>query len=215
LTRIKICGLSQLQHAVVAAEAGADFLGFVFAPSPRQISPERAREIVAALKGRQTCPAIVGVFVNMPAGDVNQIADLCCLDWVQLSGDQTWEYCQQIQKPIIKAIHVGSEQSIAQLASQLKIGTSGDFDLIHLLDTKMKGAYGGTGQSFDWKLTQELARGFPFFLAGGLSPENVTQAVKQVRPWGVDVSSGVESNGVKDASKIKAFIEAVRGVEQG
>lgn len=216
MTKIKICGLSQLKHAGAAVEAGADFLGFVFATSPRQITPERAREIVSALKDRPTCPAIVGVFVNTPAEDVNQIADYCRLDWVQLSGDEPSEYCRQIQRPIIKAVHVGSGQSTAEIAAQLQAGfdMALGLDIIYLLDKKTEGVYGGTGQAFDWVLAKELAQGFPFFLAGGLSPQNVAQAVKIVHPWGVDVSSGVETMGVKDAFKIKAFIEAVRGVEQ-
>ena len=226
MTKIKVCGLSQLEHALAAAEAGADFLGFVFAPSPRQIAPERAQAIIAALKGRPTCPAVVGVFVNRPTEIVNRIADRCRLDWVQLSGNEPWEYCQQIQRPVIKAIHVGEDQSVADIASlllgRMKIGLdiagTGRFEtylsMIYLLDKKSESVYGGTGQTFDWTLARELAQEFSFFLAGGLTPENVAQAVKQVRPWGVDVSSGVETKGIKDIAKIEAFIKAVRGVEQ-
>ena len=212
MTRVKICGISQKAHALAVIEAGADFIGLVFTQSQRQVTLPQAQDIVGAVKKCSEATEVVGVFVNMPADEVNRIAHSCNLDWVQLSGDEPWEYCHQITKPLIKAVRIKggqhAEEICADLASGARVLSSQRY--IYLLDSQVKGKYGGTGMSFDWNLARQAAEHFPVIIAGGLTPENVAQAIEMAAPWGVDVSSGVEVGGVKDIAKIKTFIEAVR-----
>ena len=212
MTRVKICGIREKAHALAAIEAGADFIGLVFAPSRRQVTPARAGEIVNAAKSRSDAIDTVGVFVNMPATEVNNIAGSCNLDWVQLSGDESWEYCRKISRPVIKAIRIrqgqSPEQILADLATWAKILTFKKY--LYLLDSEVEGRYGGTGTTFDWALARQATKQSPVIIAGGLTPENVAEVIEMVAPWGVDVSSGVETGGVKDIAKIKAFIKAVR-----
>ena len=212
MTIVNICGIREKAHALTAIEAGADFIGLVFAPSRRQVTPKQAGKIVNAAKSRSDVIGTVGVFVNMPAAEVNAIADSCNLDWVQLSGDEPWEYCREISRPVIKTIRIkqgqSPEQILADLATGAKILTPKKY--LYLLDSELKGRYGGTGTIFDWNLARQAAEQFPVIIAGGLTPENVAEVIKMVAPLGVDVSSGVETDGVKDIAKIKAFIEAVR-----
>jgi phosphoribosylanthranilate isomerase len=215
MTRIKICGIRDKTHALAAVQAGADFIGLVFAPSQRQVSPALAREIASAVKKSSDATKVVGVFVNAPSSQVNELADFCALDWVQLSGDESWEYCRKVVRPVIKAIRI-DRQSPEELNADLSSGsrllpTQG---FITLLDSRVEGKYGGTGESFNWNLAQKVAQGFPVIIAGGLDPKNVTRLIKRVAPWGVDVSSGVETGGVKDTSKIEAFIGAVRKADE-
>jgi phosphoribosylanthranilate isomerase len=212
MTRIKICGITETEQAVAAAEAGADYLGLVFAQSSRQINPQRAATIVHEVKKRVESPQMVGVFVNLPSNDVNFIAESCRLDWVQLSGDESWDFCRQIKKPVIKAIHIYSNSNAIQILDEIKKGytfLSSEYLKI-LLDTRVKGSYGGTGQRFDWKLAKEVNLKYPVFVAGGLDINNVIKMISEVEPWGVDVSSGVESRGRKDIEKIKRFIQNVK-----
>jgi len=215
MTRVKICGIKDETRALAAVEAGADFIGLVFAPSKRRIIPAEARDIASAVKKSSDTTKVVGVFVNAPASDVNKLADFCALDWVQLSGDESWEYCCEIFKPVIKTIRVG-QQSSEELCSDLSAGSKllHPKNFIALLDSLVAGQYGGTGESFDWSLAQQVAKGFPVIIAGGLDPKNVAQVIETVRPWGVDVSSGVETRGIKDITKIGTFIEAVRKVDE-
>jgi phosphoribosylanthranilate isomerase len=214
MTRVKICGIRDKNHALAAVEAGADFIGLVFAPSPRQVTPTQACEIASAVKKSSDATRVVGVFVNAPASQVNEIADFCALDLVQLSGDESWEYCREVVEPVIKAIRI-SQQSPEELYAELSAG--GELlpsqRFIALLDSQVEGKYGGTGESFNWNLAQQVAKKFPVIVAGGLDPENVAKLIETVRPWGVDVSSGVETNGLKDASKIRAFVKAVRSTQ--
>jgi phosphoribosylanthranilate isomerase len=210
LTKIKICGITEVAYAQAAIEAGADLIGVVLAPSPRKVTYEKAREIVAAVK-KHYFP-VVGVFVNMPASAVNIVAAFCGLDWVQLSGDEGWGYCQQIEKPVIKAVHIMPDWDEEKLLAYLEEGQKkmGARSPVYLLDTFVEDKYGGTGKVFTWKIARRAAAKYPAIIAGGLQPENVGEVVSSLKPWGVDVSSGVESHGVKDVAKIKAFIQAVR-----
>jgi len=215
MTRVKICGIRDKNHALAAVEAGADFIGLVFAPSRRQVSPQKALPLVEVVRGLRSRPAVVGVFVNAAAQEVNHIADYCQLDWVQLSGDETWQYCQELKKAIIKVIHVSSGQKTDEILADIETGYQllPEKELVCLLDSRVGGAYGGTGQVFNWQLAREVSVRFPVMIAGGLTPANVGQLVREVQPWGVDVSTGVESNGLKDASKIRAFVKAVRSTQ--
>jgi len=212
MTRIKICGIREDTHAIAAAEAGADFIGLVFSPSPRQVTPAQAEKIAKAVKGSGCATEIVGVFVNMPVRTVNGIADACLLDWVQLSGDEPWQYCREIIRPVIKAARIGKYQSPEQICANMAIGerTLSAKRHVYLLDSQVKGKYGGSGKTFEWILARQAAARFPVIIAGGITPENVAQVMKTAAPWGIDVSSGVETDGVKNVVKIKALIEAVR-----
>ena len=213
MTRVKICGITDVIYARAATEAGADLIGVVFAPSSRQVSHEKAREIVATVK-KHSLP-VVGVFVNMPPADVNAVASLCELDWVQLSGDETWEYCQHIEKPIIKGIRIPSDWGKEDLLAHLEKGHRllGSKSPAYLVDTFVEQRYGGTGQAFDWETARLAAARFPLIIAGGLHAENVKQVIDSLKPWGVDVSSGVETDGVKSPEKIRAFIQAARSAQ--
>jgi len=212
MTQVKICGIRDKAHALAAIEAGSNFIGLVFAPSQRQVTTAQADEIVSAVKKYTEATAVVGVFVNMPADEVNRIASSCNLDWVQLSGDESWEYCHQITKPLIKAIRIKPGQRPEEISEDLArgVGILSSQRCVCLLDSQVRDKYGGTGMTFDWSLAQQAAEQFPVIIAGGLTQENVAQAIEIVAPWGVDVSSGVEVGGAKDIAKIRAFIEAVR-----
>jgi len=215
LTKVKICGLTEIEHALAAGKAGADFLGLVFAPSRRQVFPEKALLLVEAVHSLRPRPAVVGLFVNTVAQEVNRIADCCRLDWVQLSGDENWHYCQKIKYPVIKVIHVSTGTKVEQILTEIEMGYQLrlKYDLICLLDSKVSGAYGGTGQTFNWQLAREVSAKFPVIIAGGLTLANVGQVVKEIQPWGVDVSTGVEIDGQKDSVKIRDFIKMVRSTE--
>ena len=215
MTRVKICGIRDEIHALAAVEAGADFVGVVLAPSKRQVSPAEARDIAGAVKKTGGATKVVGVFVDAPVFQINEIADFCALDVIQLSGNESWEDCDKILNPVIKAIRIGRqspEDIRAELSAASRLLARRRF--IALLDSEVEGKYGGTGEGFNWNLAREVARRFSVMIAGGLDPQNVGTLIKRVSPWGVDVSSGVETAGVKDIAKIRAFIEAVRKADE-
>ena len=217
ITKVKICGLSEEEHILAAGEAGADFIGLMFAPSKRQVTPERAATLVKVVRNLDKPPAIVGVFVNTPASEVNRIAEECDLDLVQLSGDEDWQYCLEIDKPVIKVIHVSENDSVDSVISTIEeaFNTLQGRDVMYLLDTKKDKAYGGTGESFSRHIAAGVASRIPVIIAGGLDPENISGVVDEVHPWGVDVSSGIETDGKKDTEKIKNFISEVKAVAGG
>ncbi len=213
MTHIKICGLSEVEH--VAAASGADFLGLVFAPSRRRVSPEKARVLAEAIHNLHPHPLAVGVFVNEAPREVNRVAAYYGLDRIQLSGDETWEYCREIERPVIKSRRVSPSDTPGEIITEIEAGyrlLTGK-DPLCLLDTKSGDSYGGTGHSFDWQLARAVASALPIIVAGGLHPANVGRCIREVRPWGVDVSSGVESEGKKDPAAIHAFIQAVKEID--
>ena len=219
MTAIKICGIQRAEDAVAAAVAGADFLGLVFVPQRRRrLAEGPAAQIVQELtECPGKTPQVVGLFADQPIDEVNRHINSCPLERVQLCGSESLEYCRQVLAPVIKVIHVleGGAQSddLERLAESIQ--RYRDAGHLVTLDRQVDGLQGGTGKSFDWTIAAELAQaGHEFLLAGGLTPVNVAEAVHSVAPWGVDVSSGVETDGVKDANKIRAFIQLVRGQVQ-
>jgi phosphoribosylanthranilate isomerase len=210
LTRVKICGITDVTYVKSAAKAGADLIGVVFAESPRQVTGDQAKAIAAA--AREQGLTVVGVFVNTPAAEVNRTATECGLDWVQLSGDEDTDYCRHIKKPFIKTLHVSAAWDEARLLAELESlqRKLRHHPPVYHLDTYVEAKYGGTGQSFGWEIARRAAQLYPLIIAGGLDPEKVGRVVAGLKPWGVDVSSGVETDGVKDIKKIKAFVKAAR-----
>jgi len=203
-TKVKICGITSVADGLTAAAAGADMIGLMFYDqSPRHITLAQATEISRALP-----PFLqrVGVFVNPDEAQVMEAIAACGLNLLQFHGDETSEFCTQFGLMSVKAIRIRDAESLQQLENF----QTGAF----LLDTYSKNGLGGTGEKFNWNLAVEAQKfGKPIFLAGGLTPENVADAVRQVQPFAVDVSSGVEfAPGKKDAAKVQAFIKAVRMV---
>jgi phosphoribosylanthranilate isomerase len=237
VVRVKICGCRSVDQALVAVEAGADFVGLVFAESRRRVDLEEAAEIVRALGqpvGRfelETPPSVfrteaidrrswfeqgaaalerllqrkrpltVGVFADNDPEEINEIVDECGIDLIQLHGHESWGACLLANRQVIKAVPLG--QDTAAVIDQIETGSA----LAVMLDS----ADPGGGSRIDWSVAAALASAMPVWLAGGLTPENVREAVRTVRPWCVDVSSGVETDGVKEAAKIRAFVTAAKG----
>lgn len=208
-TKIKICGITNLEDARFAAGALVDYLGFIFyEKSPRYVEPGEAGAIINWIEG----PQKVGVFVNQPLDDVNQIAKETGLDYVQLHGDESVEYCGLIEKPIIKVLHIEKETVDYLLKHQVEqYAKVADY---LLFDTKLEGKWGGTGTAFNWNILKEISDDVPFFLSGGLSVENIKEAIETVQPYAVDVSSSLEEKpGLKDFGKIEAFMDEIRTLE--
>ena len=184
ITKVKIDGFKEEEHILAAAEAGADFVGMIFAPGKRQVTPEQAVALVKAVKTLDKPPAVVGVFVNAPASEVNRIAEECDLDLVQLSGDEDWQYCLEIDKPVIQVIHVADSDTVDSIVAKIEEGFNilQGRDVMYLLDTKSDDAYGGTGQSFSRHVAAGAAKRIPVIIAGGLNPENVAGVVDEVHP---------------------------------
>lgn len=203
MIRVKICGITNLDDALMAVAAGADALGFVFHPlSPRNIAPEAAAAII-----REVPPFVqtVGLFVNMPLDYVNETAESARLDVVQLHGDEPPDYCRLVRRRVVKAFRVKDIDSLEPMKHYSVAG--------FLLDAWSPKVYGGTGMTFNWDIAKVAEQYGPIILAGGLTPENVAQAVETVSPFAVDVSSGVESApGKKDPEKVLAFIRHAQGI---
>ncbi|OZJ05074.1 hypothetical protein BZG36_02088 [Bifiguratus adelaidae] len=260
-TLVKVCGISTPEAAVEAANAGADFIGLIFAKSRRQVTLEQAREIIAAVRGLDEGPKdsvavdditardwftiqeallrnvgkkplIVGVFQNQPYSYITKVATELNLDLVQLHGSESPDLCPFLPRPVIKAFHIDSNNYSASLIPQI---TQPGYNNFVLLDAKvphLKDAQGGAGVAFDWSIAREIVQSnlrtengvnarlgtssvssggrFPIFLAGGLNPDNVEDAVRQVQPMCVDVSSGVETDGQKDLGKVRSFVRKVK-----
>ena len=205
IVRIKICGITNEEDARVAVEAGADALGFIlYRNSPRFVEAAMVKRII---DGLPPFVAAVGVFVNEDAAAVRRIMDECGLTLAQLHGDESAAYCEGLGRPSMKALRLkdrGTFLALAEFQGRANVRA-------FVLDAFSDQAYGGTGQTVDWTLAAEAARASRVLLAGGLTPDNVAEAIRQVRPYGVDVSSGVEIRpGQKDHAKVRAFVQAAR-----
>ena len=198
---VKICGLRTLPAATAAVESGADLLGFNFVPSSRRcISPETARDIIGALPAHTQT---VGIFVNPTLAQVQATVECSGLDWVQLSGTETPAFCAEVSQPVIKTVRLSEPPAGEARPSEY------DVDLL-LADAAVPGSWGGSGEVSDWPAAGRLARRRRLLLAGGLHAGNVAAALRTVRPAGVDVASGIETDGREDPAKIRAFVAAAR-----
>ena len=201
--KVKICGITNLADASTAVELGADALGFIFAPSPRQIAPQKVREIIRAIP-----PFVktVGVFVNETPATIREVRRHCGLDLVQLHGDESPVFCDELMPYTIKALRIKAESS-----PQTGRAYQGKVRAL-LLDTYSKEKAGGTGKTFDWNLAIKIKKmGFPIILSGGLAPSNIVAAIHTVRPYAVDVNSGVEEcPGKKSHILIRDLIGKIR-----
>lgn len=198
MVRVKICGITCLEDAMAASELGADAVGFVFADSPRKVSVDRAGEMVKAIP---PYVSTVGVFLNHSPSEVRRIREVCGLDLVQLQGNEREEDLEGIGGRIVKAVHPGTMDLSADSYSGASL----------LLDSRDELGRGGTGKTLDWRAVRGMFPGRAIILAGGLDPDNVEEAIRIVRPYAVDVCSGVESSpGKKDHGKIKSFINRAK-----
>lgn len=211
MTRVKICGIRNLADGQAALAAGADMLGFVFyPPSKRWLSPEAAASLVRDLRQVRDGWLAVGVFVDQPAQVINQVCQLAELNVAQLCGSETPEACADVRAPVFKVMHVPasgwSPEAFEHATRQYQVKR-------FLLDTEVRGFFGGTGRSVNWQGLAGLAE--HCMLAGGLRPDNVLQALQTLRPWGVDVSTGVERGPGKDPQLIQQFVQQVQAFDRG
>lgn len=200
MVKVKICGITSREDALLAVELGADALGFIFASSPRRITPQRAKEIIQILP-----PFVdrVGVFVNEEIFRVKEIAKFCCLTTLQFQGDESPKYCTEFHQKIIKSFSVKDE--VPREISDYRVDA-------YLLDTFSEKKRGGTGKTFNWEIAREVKKLYsPLILSGGLTPNNVKEAIRKVKPYAVDVAGGVEvSPGKKSREKLREFIQKVK-----
>jgi phosphoribosylanthranilate isomerase len=204
MTWIKICGITNIEDALNVASLGADALGFIFAPSSRRVEPDVAKKIILALP--KTLLKI-GVFVNEAPEEVQRVAKYCSLNALQFHGEESPEYCKRFYHPIIKAIRIKSFESLKEMEKYP--------DCLILLDTFSPTQAGGTGNPFPWEVALKAKEEKEFILSGGLKPENIEEAIKKVRPWGVDVCSGVEAiPKKKDLLKMANFVKEVRKADE-
>ncbi len=208
---VKLCGMRAPEDARAAAAAGADLIGLVFAPSKRQVTLSVARAIVQSLDDLPVRPPVVGLFVNAPATEVLRLAEAVPLDLIQLCGDEPAAYLDALDRPVLRSLRLGPGSSRAQVCALAEAYFERPRPPRALVvDAHVPGHYGGTGTLADWELAAELATEFPVILAGGLHPGNVARAIEVARPVGVDVSSGIESDGRKDPVKMRVFVESAR-----
>ncbi len=215
MPKVKICGVRRVEDALTAVEAGVDFMGLVFVPNRRRrVTVEQARRIVDAVKASSpNPPKLAGLFADQPMEEVTEKVQASGVDMVQLCGKESMEFCDDAPVPVIRITHVPGGGLHGEELQELERRLSALRERGHIstLDRLVEGLQGGTGRSFDWGVASQLSRaGFEFMLAGGLTPDNVAQAVREVNPWGVDVSSGVETDGVQDLEKIRRFVEEAR-----
>ncbi len=203
MVKVKVCGITNVEDALAAIEWGADALGFVFAPSPRQVTSEQASRIVAQLP-----PFVckVGVFVDSDLQTVRRVISACGLDLAQLHGSESPAYCETLSPKVIKAFQV-KDETVLTLLPSYRVSA-------YLLDSYDAAKKGGTGRSFDWSIAAQAALHRTIILSGGLTSQNVGQAILSVKPYAVDVSSGVESHpGKKDLARLRDFLTVAKGVK--
>ena len=204
----KICGLREPEHVEAAVEAGADCVGVIlYPPARRYLDPVRAREIFRSVPRERV--RVVGIFVNETADHINRIAELVGLDVVQLGGDEAADLTARIERPVARTVHVDGDTTFDDVSSRIS-----DAKFIHL-DARKDGKYGGTGSSIDWEFARKANSLGTIWLAGGLNPDNVEEAIRIARPALVDVSSGIETNGRKDSAKIRSFVTAAQRAVAG
>jgi len=204
MTWIKICGITNIEDALDAISLGVDALGFIFAPSSRRVTPDTVQKIIHVLPRTLLK---VGVFVNEEWKEVQQVAKYCSLNAFQFNGKESLEYCQKFYHPVFKALHIKGLESLKDIEKYDGISI--------LLDTYSPVQAGGTGNPFPWEIALIAKEKRDFILSGGLSPLNVREAIKKVKPWGVDVCSGVEMNpGKKDLSKMIDFVKEVKKADE-
>ena len=210
--QVKICGIRSADAAIVASDAGANYLGFNFVEGVRrQIQPKDGVRIISEYKaGRKTAnrPGLVGLFLNQHPECVNEVSWNLGLNYLQLCGTEDANYISKIELPVFKMVRVKSDSTPSELNYLVEPLLNDGHGIV--LDRYDKQTPGGSGQTFDWASAEGIADREKVLLAGGLTPENVPSAIRQLSPWGVDVASGVETDGVKDPDRIRAFIEAVR-----
>ena len=223
MTFVKVCSVRAVEHAVWAREAGADVIGMIFADAPRRIDMKVARAVRRELGTRVEIlesktetlerersaadqPLLVGVFARQSIEEIERVLDRVDLDIVQLSGGEHPALAGRVRRAVVRAVHVADGMDTEALLREIDRAPN----TVTMLDAKSKQG-GGTGQRIDWSLAASVASQRPLLLAGGLNPTNVAEAVSQVRPWAVDASSGLETDGVKDRDKIRAFIAAAKG----
>ena len=215
MTKLKLCGIQNVDSALAAAESGADFLGFVFVHGVRrQVTSQQAASIIDDVRSSSVSaiPCFVGLFADQDIQKVNKIVRDCGLDYVQLCGDELPAYWDKVDTEVIKQIRVRDLESVVASTRDTirRVDQVVSTGRIALLDKYEQGSLGGTGKVFNWGVAASVAKCHDVMLAGGLTPENVGDAIDQVSPWGVDVSSGVETNKEKNIGKIRAFADAVR-----
>ena len=216
MTEFKICGIREARHALAATEAGASYMGFVFVEGVRrQLAVGEAQAVIEEYRARwpdAPVPGLVGLFADQPAAFVAEVVERCGLDYVQLCGSEGPDYWDRMPVPVLRAVRVkddGERDAVVRDTLEV-VQAIADHGQTPHLDTYRPESPGGTGHTFDWAIAAAVTEKFRAILAGGLTPENVGAAIAATSPWCVDVSSGVESDGVKDASRIRAFAEAVR-----